>query len=138
MSGLPYLLLAFGVLWATQIAGTWLQTRHYRRVLGHITRTQNDGYVGVGNARSTYGKGVILILVAERDGTVREAHAMRGRTVFARFRPASDLVGLRADALTDAEEGAAALEGGMLAAARTAAGQLLEARERHQTVAAAA
>jgi glucitol operon activator protein len=136
MSGWPYLLLAFGVLWSTQIAGTWLQTRHYRRVLGRITTTQSDGYVGVGNARSTYGKGVIMILVAERDGTLREVLQMRGRTVFARFKPASRLVGTPVDALLDGEPDG--LERGALAAARTAAQQLLDARERHLAGAGAA
>jgi glucitol operon activator protein len=86
-----YLLGAFGVLWFIQIVGTALQMRHYRRVLTEITGTWQDGFVGVGNARAKLGKGVILILVASPDGSIRQALAMRGRTVFASFKPVPEL-----------------------------------------------
>jgi glucitol operon activator protein len=86
-----YLLGAFGVLWFVQIAGTALQMRHYRRVLAEIARTWQDGFVGAGNARAKLGKGVILILVASPDGSIRQALAMRGRTVFATFKPVPEL-----------------------------------------------
>jgi glucitol operon activator protein len=86
-----YLLGAFGALWFVQIVGTALQMRHYRRVLAQITRTWQDGFVGVGNARAKLGKGVIMILVASPDGSIREALAMRGRTVFATFKPVPEL-----------------------------------------------
>ena len=82
---------AFGVLWFVQIVGTALQMRHYRRVLAEITSTWQDGFVGVGNARAKLGKGVIMILVASPDGSIRQALAMRGRTVFATFKPVPEL-----------------------------------------------
>ena len=47
--------------------------------------------MGVGNARAKLGKGVILILVASREGFIRQALAMRGRTVFATFKPVPEL-----------------------------------------------
>jgi glucitol operon activator protein len=128
MSGWPYLLLAFGVLWVTQIAGTWLQTRHYRQVLEGITSTGTEGFVGVGNARATLGKGVIMILVAGSDGTLRDALAMRGRTVFARFKPAPELVGLPVAAVAAAGDPPVELDRGVAAAARQAAEQVLKVR----------
>jgi len=86
-----YLLGTFGVLWFVQVIGTVLQMRHYRRVLAQITSTWQDGFVGVGNARAKLGKGVIMILVASPEGSIREALVMRGRTVFATFKPVPEL-----------------------------------------------
>ena len=95
------LLLVLGCLWVLQVVGTYLQMSHYRKVLGGITAGGNEGYVGVGNAKSRFGKGVILILVVGRDGLIDRALKMRGRTVFARFEEAKTLVGLAVDALRE-------------------------------------
>ncbi len=88
------LLLVLGCLWVCQVVGTYFQMAHYRRVLGGITDEGSDGFVGVGNAKSRFGKGVILILMVGRDGLVDRALKMRGRTVFARFEEAKTLAGL--------------------------------------------
>lgn len=95
------LLLVLGCLWVLQVIGTYFQMSHYRKVLGGITAGGSDGFVGVGNAKSRFGKGVILILVSGRDGTIERALKMRGRTVFARFEEAKALVGLGIDELRD-------------------------------------
>ncbi len=95
------LLLILGCLWVLQVVGTYFQMSHYRKVLGGITAGGSDGYVGVGNAKSRFGKGVILILVAGRDGSVERALKMRGRTVFAKFEEAKALVGLGVNELRD-------------------------------------
>ena len=94
-------LLALAIVWALQIVGTWYQMRHYKEVLSGITRAGTEGYVGVGNARARFGKGVILILVADGDGYVTRALRMRGRTVFARFTELPELVGKHLDELRD-------------------------------------
>ena len=86
-------LLAIGLLWGVQVIGTALQMRHYRAVLASVTTRWSDGFVGTGAARARFGRGVIAILVADRDLTVREAFVMQGRTVFAKFRRLPDLVG---------------------------------------------
>lgn len=89
------LLMVLGVLWLAQIVGTYFQMRHYRRVLGRITEKYSEGYVGVGNSRTRFGKGVILILVVDSKGVIiREALRMKGMTVFARFKRCSALEGL--------------------------------------------
>jgi len=95
------LLLAF--LWLLQMVGTFFQMRHYREVLGGITRAGGRGYVGVGNAKARFGKGVLLILVAGEDDIVRKVLRMRGMTVFARFQEAPDLLGLSLEELRDEE-----------------------------------
>jgi glucitol operon activator protein len=53
----------------------------------------------VGNAKATFGKGVILILVADENDVVRRALRMRGMTIFARFKEAPDLAGMSLDEL---------------------------------------
>ncbi len=101
MDAWVWVLLVVGILWAAQIFGTHVQMSHYRKVLGGITREGGKGYVGAGNCKARFGKGVILILVTGEAGVVRRALRMRGMTVFARFEEASDLVGLSLDELRE-------------------------------------
>lgn len=103
MGLLSTLLLVFAILWVSQMVGTYFQMRHYRRVLGGITRAGNRGYVGVGNAKARFGKGVILILVVDEDDRVEKAMKMRGMTVFARFKEDPELVGMELDELRTGE-----------------------------------
>ena len=99
MSWIAYAILILAVAWVLQIVGTYFQMRHYREVLGGITREGGEGFVGVGNAKATFGKGVILILVADENDVIKRALRMRGMTIFARFKEAADLVGMRLDEL---------------------------------------
>jgi glucitol operon activator protein len=118
MGWLGYLILVLALVWALQIVGTYFQMRHYREVLGGITREEDEGYVGVGNAKARFGKGVILILVAGENGVVRRALSMRGMTIFARFKEVPELVGLRLDELRNEEREGPYEKGTMLAARR--------------------
>lgn len=99
MSWVAYAILLLAVAWILQIVGTYFQMRHYREILGRITREGGEGYVGVGNAKATFGKGVVLILVADENDVVRRALRMRGMTVFARFNDVPDLVGMSLEEL---------------------------------------
>jgi glucitol operon activator protein len=87
-------LLLFALCWALQIAGTALQMRHYRRVLGALEARWTDGYIGSGSARARFGRGAIMILVVSPAGIVRDALLMQGRTVWAKFKPLPGLAGL--------------------------------------------
>lgn len=118
MSWLTYLLLILGLAWLAQIFGTYFQMEHYRKVLAGIREEGEEGYVGVGNAKARFGKGVILILVVGEEGTVREALRMRGMTVFARFKEAPELVGMSLDDLRVEEREGPYDKGTMLAARR--------------------
>ncbi len=118
MGWIGYLILVLALVWALQIVGTYFQMRHYREVLGGITREGGEGYVGVGNAKARFGKGVILILVAGEDGVVRRALRMRGMTIFARFQEAPELVGMGLDELRNEEREGPYERGTMLAARR--------------------
>lgn len=99
MGWIAYVILLLAVAWILQIVGTYFQMRHYRGVLGRITRESGEGFAGVGNAKATFGKGVILILVADENEVVKRALRMRGMTIFARFKEAPDLVGMSLDEL---------------------------------------
>lgn len=99
MGWLPSLLIVLAVLWLVQMAGTFFQMRHYREVLGGITREGGRGYVGTGNARARFGKGVVVILVSGEDDVIQRALRMRGISVFARFEEAPGLVGLALERL---------------------------------------
>ena len=97
MSWWHYALIAIGLVWVLQIFGTWVQMSHYRQVMTGITASFSDGYLGTGNAKSTLGKGLIVILISSADGLVRKALAMEGRSVFARFQELPAFVGLTLD-----------------------------------------
>jgi glucitol operon activator protein len=118
MGWIGYLILVLALVWALQIVGTYFQMRHYREVLGGITREGGEGYVGVGNAKARFGKGVILILVVGEDEVVRRALRMRGMTIFARFQDAPRFVGMGLDELRDEEREGPYEKGTMLAARR--------------------
>ena len=118
MGWIGYLILVLALVWALQIVGTYFQMRHYREVLGGITREGGDGYVGVGNAKARFGKGVILILVAGEDGVVRRAVRMRGMTIFARFQEAPEFIGMGLDELRNEEREGPFEKSTMLAARR--------------------
>lgn len=111
-------ILVLAVLWVFQIFGTWYQMRHYQAVLRDITEKSTEGYVGVGNAKASLGKGVILILVVGESGEVTDALRMRGRTILARFEQAPDLVGMDLDDLRLPEREGPYDAGTMLAARR--------------------
>ena len=87
-------LLLFAICWGLQIAGTMLQMRHYRRVLGALETRWTDGFIGSGSARARFGRGAIMILVVSPAGIVRDALLMQGRTVWAKFKPMPGLIGL--------------------------------------------
>lgn len=117
-----------------QAVGTWYQMRHYKEVLAGITRAGSEGFVGVGNSKARFGKGVILILVSDGAGGVTRAIRMRGRTVFARFAELPELVGEHVDRLRDADEGGGS-DGATMLAARRAVEQIDRIRaERGETL----
>ena len=80
-------LILLAALWACQAAGTWMQMRHYGRVMRGIAQSWPDGCVGSSAARATLGRGVVAIVVASPDHVVRQVLLMEGRSVFAKFHP---------------------------------------------------
>jgi glucitol operon activator protein len=117
-------LIALAVLWALQAVGTWVQMRHYRRVMAEIAASWPDGLLGASAVRGYFGKGVIAIVVATRDEIVRQVFVMEGRSVFAKFRECHEDEGLTLTALAAADPGrnrAKALAGAVAQIRRAAA-----------------
>jgi glucitol operon activator protein len=79
-------LILLVAVWLLQALGTWLQMRHYRQVMAGVQDRWSDGYLGVGNARASLGRGVILMLVVGPDDRVRDLLVMEGRSVLAKFK----------------------------------------------------
>ena len=96
-------LLLLGAVWLLQAVGTWLQMRHYREVMGSIHDHWTDGFMGVGNARASLGRGVILMLVLGPDDMVRDLLVMEGRSVFAKFKRLEQFQGRNSSSLLEDE-----------------------------------
>lgn len=94
-------LIVLVVAWSVQALGTFVQMRHYSTVMGEVSASFADGYLGAGNARSKLGAGVILLLVVSPDRIVRRLLVMRGRSVFARFTRIATLEGETLDSLDE-------------------------------------
>lgn len=92
-------LILLAMIWAAQSAGLWFQMRHYRSVMGDIVRTWSDGWVGTGNARGGFGKGVIMLLVVDSREIVRRILIMEGRSVLSKFVPLPEFEGRPLSAL---------------------------------------
>lgn len=125
------LIAAFGIVWLLQIAGTAWQMKHYQAVMGDIIARWKDGAVGVGNSRSRFGKGLILIIVVSPDEIVRDVRLMEGRSIFARFRQQTQYHGLSLKSLVDNAPAGKAGKG-----FKAAAGRALEQIARAQNNAA--
>lgn len=87
-------LIVLVAAWAVQSAGVWLQMRHYQKVFRELRTRWADGAMGAGAAPGRFGKGVIALIVAAPDGTVRKVSVMQGRSVFAKLRDRVDLEGI--------------------------------------------
>ncbi len=129
-------LIALVVVWILQAVGTWVQMRHYRQVMAGIAERWSDGFLGAGNARGTFGKGVIAVLVVDGGDVVRQLLVMEGRSVFAKFRPVTRFDGKPIDVLRDPET-LAALGKGHAQAIGRAIEQIDRARGRAAEAAAA-
>ncbi|SHO67359.1 glucitol operon activator protein [Pseudoxanthobacter soli DSM 19599] len=90
-------LLLLAAVWVLQAYGTWRQMKHYRTMMRALSQEWPDGWMGAGNARGVLGKGVIALVVAAPNGTVRAVRLMEGRSVFAKFRPFDIGIGDRLD-----------------------------------------
>lgn len=85
MSPTSALLLALVLFWGLQLAGSWMQWKHYHGALASIRRTWNDGYLGIGRFRKKFRFGCVAVLVVAPDMQIRTLQLLRGISVFARF-----------------------------------------------------
>ncbi len=92
-------LLFLAAAWAVQSIGVWLQVQHYQRTFGAMRTQWSDGRLGVGAAPGRIGAGVIALIVVSPEGLVRKLHAMRGRSVFAKFKDRVEFEGMSVEDL---------------------------------------
>ena len=90
-------LLALAFVWGLQSLGVWLQMRHYSDVFKGIMNKYADGFVGAGNYRGRFAKGIIVLVVVTPDLVVRRLLVMSGRSVFAKFRRLEEFEGTALD-----------------------------------------
>ncbi len=80
-------LLMLLLFWVLQIAGSWIQWKHYRVALGDASSRWADGFLGMGQSRPRFGAGAVVMLEVDPELRVRRLQAMTGLSVFARFQP---------------------------------------------------
>lgn len=87
-------LALLAVFWSLQVAGSWVQWRHFQDSMARASRGHSDGYLGVGKSRPRLGFGTVVLLVLTPEMHVRQLQAMSGISVFARFRDQPQYKGL--------------------------------------------
>ena len=85
------------VFWALQSVGVWVQMRNYREMMASIARNYPDGFVGAGASKGRLSQGHIVLVVVSPQRKILSVAVMAGRTVFARFRPVPQYLGLHLD-----------------------------------------
>ena len=80
-------LLLLVLFWVLQIAGSWIQRRHYRDSMNAASGLWSDGFLGAGRSKPRFGSGAVAMLSVSPDLRVRQLRLMSGMTVFARFKP---------------------------------------------------
>jgi glucitol operon activator protein len=70
-------------------------------VMKGISAKYTDGFVGAGHVRGRFSKGVIVLIVVDRNLVVRRFLEMSGRTVFAKFIRREGFEGMRLSELQD-------------------------------------
>lgn len=94
-----WLLLFIAAAWALQGLLTSWQMRNFRRRFAELSRNATDGYLGVGSSAGRIRAGAVVLIVTDTEGTITQAECMTGRTVFARFEPLPEVVGMNVDQL---------------------------------------
>lgn len=94
MSQTSTVIFALVLFWSLQIAGTWMQWKHYHGAIAAIRQRWSDGYVGVGRFRRKFRFGCVAVVVVTPDMRVRSLKLLNGISVFARFRDVPTGAGL--------------------------------------------
>lgn len=93
-----WFIVLFAAVWLLQLWMTKMQLKNYHGTIKKLSR-RPSGYLGVGIQKQKLGIGAIAIVVIDEEGTVVESQLMRGVTVFSRFEPFTNYIGLPLDAL---------------------------------------
>lgn len=94
MPNWQWAILAWGCLWALQSVGVWFQMKGYTQAFNQLKSEQTKGYIGTGHSPSRLKGGTIAIVVCSPDLVITKVIAMSGFTIFSKFQPIPDFVGL--------------------------------------------
>ncbi|HHW01958.1 MAG TPA: transcriptional regulator [Thermoanaerobacterales bacterium] len=85
------LLWIIGLMWMLQGVLTYFQIKNFQIKLKEM---KDKGMLGIGTAKGRLGAGAFVIISVDATGKIIEAWKMTGISVFARFKPFSELNGL--------------------------------------------
>lgn len=98
---MPYgkLIIIFAILWFTQVYFALKQRKAISRLISDLKQKHQNGYLGVGVARSrfNFGSGVITVILTDDKDQIVAFEAMQGISVFARFKSQTAFMGQKAD-----------------------------------------
>jgi glucitol operon activator protein len=77
---------------------TYFQVKHYQ---SRIRELRKKGAIGIGTVKGKLRAGIIIIILAVKNGHVADAEIMKGYSVFARFKRIPGLVGKRVNKLLE-------------------------------------
>jgi len=91
-----WLLVLIGciALWCLQALGMWYQTSRYFRKIRELQDSNRAGFLGAGHSRRRFGRGAVVIIVADPQLRITRFNLMRGITVFAPFNEMTEYHGL--------------------------------------------
>lgn len=87
-----YFLIAAGVIvWILQtVLGFW----QFKKFNAHLKNLRQGGRVAIGRARGRFSAGVLILFVIDSNCKILRGEIMKGRTVFAAFKPFENFNGL--------------------------------------------
>lgn len=85
------LLWIIGLMWMLQGVLTYFQIKNFQIKLKEM---KDKGMLGIGTVKGRLGAGAFVIISVDATGKITEAWKMTGISVFARFKPFSELNGL--------------------------------------------
>ena len=76
---------------------TFLQMEKYKKTIVKLKKDYRECYITTGKSRKLFKGGSVSILVISKDESIKYGEQMKGRTVFADFKPIEGVVGMTVD-----------------------------------------
>lgn len=73
---------------------TFLQMEKYKKTIVRLKKDYRECYITTGKSRKLFKGGSVSILVIGKDEFIEYGEQMKGRTVFANFKPIEGVVGM--------------------------------------------
>lgn len=86
-----FLIIVLGISYLAQVAFSIFQLQDFANTYGALRK---HGKVAIGKRKNALSAGSIALFLINNDGTIRQAQALTGLTVWARFKPLHGFDGL--------------------------------------------